>query len=721
MKKRVCLIMMVLIMLIGCFAGTASAGTDYDYVTGNSSWRLPIPKCYEVKKVVNNLTPLEGVKQTVFKNPQDIFIDDYDNIYIVDTGLNRVVKMNSSFETVAVYTNDGNPEKATNFKAPQGVFVDADGDLYVADTGNARIVHLAPDGALVEIFTNPESDLVGENSFTPTKLVVSDNGYMYVVRGETIMAIDGNNEFRGLFGQTNIGYSLTEVLARIFLSEQQQLGQKKRLASSYINVELDEEGNIYATSYEREEGEIKVLNSIGNNIYRKYKTVGNSLVNPFTALKNKLFKSAVASNSFKFGEYFDEDNGYIEPIFNDICVDEDGIVTVVEDYTGKIYQYDQEGNMLVAFGGKGTRTGEFSKANSIAVDSKGDIYVVDGLNNNITVFEPTEFINLVHAATTAYNEGNYDGSYDIWMQVLEIHENYELAHAGIAKAYYKQGLFKEAMNESKQVGNRDIYTQAFEDMKYEILRNNFLLIVLIVIVIVVLVLLFFKYSMRAAKKAHWDYIDNKGKKMSIWNGIKYYYNCLFHPIDTMEGVRYNRDRINMFVPLIIMAAAYAVRIAYIYVVHYPLASIEVNDANAVLEAAKLFIVPITWIPASFAVTSISGGESKISQIYFTTMMGLFPYILINLPLMFASNIMSKQQASWYGVFQTIAYVWMAVIFFIALMVLNNYSFGKTIGSALITLFVMVVIWVVVLLAYVLSARVIQFVFELIREFKVTVL
>ena len=127
---------------------------------------------------------------------------------------------------------------------------------------------MSNDGTYIESFYNPEDELVGTTDFNPSKLVVSSTGLIYVVRGENIMAIDGNNGFRGLFGQTNIGYSLTDVLVRIFASDQQKLFHTRRTASSYVNVDLGDNGLIYATSMERIEGEIKVLNSIGNNIYR---------------------------------------------------------------------------------------------------------------------------------------------------------------------------------------------------------------------------------------------------------------------------------------------------------------------------------------------------------------------------------------------------------------------------------------------------------------------
>ena len=692
-----------------------AAGTD-NYVTGNDSYRQPVPQCYNVVKTVNNIGDFEDSKR-YFSNPQDIFIDKNDNIYIVDTGNRRIVKMNSNYETVGIYYG---PDKA--FKAPQGIFVDDDGDMYVADTENNRIVHMDPDGKLVEEFGNPESELNTGEIFEPSKLIVSKTGYIYVVRGENIMAIDGNGEFRGNYGQTNIGYSLSEVLLRMFASEEQRAFVAKRLASAYISVTLGDDGMIYATSMEREEGEIKKLNSVGNNIYRKYKTVGSSIRNPISDFINKnILKAVVAGNSFKFGEYFNDVGMYQEPYFVDICVDSEGLVTVLERLNSRVYQYDQDGNMLVAFGGRGSKVGTFGRLAAIDVDSKGNLLILDAANANIQVFEPTEFIQLVHEATSSYNNGDYANSYDLWRKVLATDENYDLAHVGIARTYYKQGEYQLSMEESQLVGNRDVYTMAFDEYKFVVLRKYFVQILLIAAAIIALVVILLRLFVKYAKKGYWNYLERKDKKMGVGSGIMYSLYTLLHPIDTLEGIRYNRSRINMAVPFIIFAAAFVVRMAYLYIVHFPLASIELEDVNPVFEAVKLWIVPISWIPASFMATSISGGESKIKEITFTSALSLVPFIVINTPLMFLSNILSKSQASWYGVFSTLAYLGMFLILLLAMMILNNYTLRKTLGMMFVSAFMMLVIWLVALLCYILTGRAIQFIIGIIEEFRLNFL
>lgn len=692
-----------------------AAGTD-SYVTADSSYRQPVPTAYNVVKTINNIGDYDDDKK-FFKNPLDVFIDKNDYIYIVDTDNHRVVKMNSKYETVNIFYG---PDKA--FKNPSGIFVDDDGDMYVADTNNNRIVHMDPEGKFIEEFTNPESDLETGSTFTPTKLIVSETGYIYVVRGENIMSIDGYGAFRGYYGQTNIGYNLAEALMRIFASEEQKRFITKRLASSYINLTLGDDGMIYATSMDREEGEIKQLNSIGTNIYRKYKTVGNSISNPITDFINKkVLKSVVAGQKFRFGEYFNDDGMYMEPIFADICVDSQGIVTVIEQLNGKIYQYDQAGNMLVAFGGLAAREGTFQRPSAIDVDSEGKLYALDRSNANLQVFEPTEFIQLIHEATNSYNAGEYTESYELWRKVLAIDENYDLAHAGIARTYYKQQEYKLSMQEAELVRNRDIYTMAFDEYKYEVLRSNFLPIVLLACLIIAAVVVIIKLFLKYAKKGYWSYLENKDKKMGVGQGLMYSLYTLIHPIDTLEGIRYNRTRINMAVPFIIFIAAFAVRIAYLYIVHFPLASIELEDVNPLFEAVKLWIVPITWIPASFMATSISGGESKMKEIFFTSSLSLVPFIVINAPLMFLSNILSKSQQSWYGVFSALAYIGLFLILFMSMMILNNYTLGKTIGMMFVSAFMMLVIWLVLLLCYILTGRMIQFVIAIIEEFRLNFL
>jgi uncharacterized protein (TIGR03437 family) len=87
--------------------------------------------------------------------PRGVAVDDGGNIFIADTGNNRIrqVTADGVIHTIAGqdsngFTGDGGPSQAAQLDAPGGLFMDGSGALYVADTNNNRIRRLVPDSTL---------------------------------------------------------------------------------------------------------------------------------------------------------------------------------------------------------------------------------------------------------------------------------------------------------------------------------------------------------------------------------------------------------------------------------------------------------------------------------------------------------------------------------------------------------------------------------------------
>jgi large repetitive protein len=100
--------------------------------------------------------------------PSGIAIDGAGNLYIADTGDNRIREINASTGIITTVagtgaigsSGDGGAATAAELNQPQGVSVDASGNLYIADTNNHRIreVKIAT-GIITTVagdgFTNP--------------------------------------------------------------------------------------------------------------------------------------------------------------------------------------------------------------------------------------------------------------------------------------------------------------------------------------------------------------------------------------------------------------------------------------------------------------------------------------------------------------------------------------------------------------------------------------
>lgn len=710
MKKiyKIMAIFMIIMFIFSLWINITSAASS-DYIIDDGE-HIPIPETYILKNIIYNIKNT-GEEEENLKTPSDLFINDKGFLFIVDTGNNRIIKVNKKGEMITVFKEaNGNP-----FNSPKGFFDDGQGNLYVADTMNHRIVHLNDKGEFIKELIKPESSLLRDTfTFDPTKICVSPTGFIYVLKGENLLILDSYNNFRGYMGQTDIGFNFVDVLLRIFASEEQKRVIRKRTAASYINITMDDKGMIYAVSLDYETGEIKKLNSVGKNIYRQYMTLQESM--NLLSL-DFLAQMQVENRSFFFGERTYDGSKQIMPVFKDIAVDENGIVTVVEEKTGKIYQYDQEGNHLATFGGKGDLKGNLSIPEAIEVDENGCIYVLDQELECIQVFEPTNFIKKVHQAVNLYANGEYNEAYNEWKKVLEIHQNYPLAHLGLAKALFKQKKWAESMEEYRQANDREGYSKAFVKYRYEVLRNKFPIILLILILIVVIFVSMLKFINKLSAEGIECFYMGNVKQYRIIDQFKLSFAIVAHPMETLEFVNLNRDSMSIFPGIVILGVLFLVRIFYIFTVHFPLAEIDARDTNVILEAVKLLLPVITWVIASFAITSISEGESKLKDIFIASSYCMIPYILVNFPLAILSNVLSREELTLYAFILNATKIWILILFFIQVKKINNYSFGKTVLISVISVLTMALIWAVALTAYALSGRLFQFVVGIIIEIR----
>lgn len=472
MMKNALVITLALVMsMASCM--TAFANTT-NFIMDTDGEMLPIPETYTVEKSIKNLG-----NYGAFSKAEDIFYKD-NFLYIADTGNNRVLKMTTDGAVKLEITSVG----GVALNGPKGVFVDNSGQIWIADTGNLRIVVVDSEGKDVKILYKPDSEVLNESvTFDIEKLVVNDMGYIFALKGAYMMKMNSKNEFLNYMGAMNVDFSLTRLLIRTFGTKAQQESTEKVEPTAYNNFCIGADGNIYGVLSDGTSGQIRRLNSVGENTYPE-KDYG-----------------------FMF---FEQGSLYpTEPTFKDIAVDKNGIVTVIDKNTGLIYQYDTEGNLLTTFGGKGSRKGMFDVPVSIVVDEAGRLYVLDNNANNIQVFAPTSFIDLVHEAIILQAGGYYEESKSYWEDVLDIDSNYSLAHKAIGKILFKEGKYKESMDHYKQADDTEGYSNSFSENRHNFFRDYFFLLIVIILVAVIIIGKVFVTIKRKADK--WSFnIEMRG-------------------------------------------------------------------------------------------------------------------------------------------------------------------------------------------------------------------
>ena len=124
---------------------------------------------------------------SVLSGPMGLAMDGVTNLYIADTGNNRIIKVHQFGATAVntvVYVSNITTFGGTKLSGPTGLAVDAAQNLYIADTGNNRVVEYSATGVASVISTGsvtlnaPYSVAV----YPSGQLVVSDktNGVVFV-------------------------------------------------------------------------------------------------------------------------------------------------------------------------------------------------------------------------------------------------------------------------------------------------------------------------------------------------------------------------------------------------------------------------------------------------------------------------------------------------------------------------------------------------------------
>ena len=151
-------------------AGAASAYQTYTYSIDGEA--LYSPDAYSPESAITY--SMMGLTSTL-NDPRDLVTDKDGNVYIADTGNNRIVLLDRYYKykgEISTFINgQGNNDK---LDAPQGVFV-TDDSIWICDTKNARLVEFAKkDMSFKRIVDAPESQLFDESSkYTPVAMAMN--------------------------------------------------------------------------------------------------------------------------------------------------------------------------------------------------------------------------------------------------------------------------------------------------------------------------------------------------------------------------------------------------------------------------------------------------------------------------------------------------------------------------------------------------------------------
>lgn len=491
------------------FALTAFASEPYDSYNYDF-WNDPVPAqaAYKVNNTYTGKTVgLERLRdpedelfisenvKTSFSGAKDIFYEKtLEEFWIADTQNSRIIRLDKNMQLVGCYMGvDKSETSVTKFNNPNGVFVEVEenGDviMYVGDTQNSRILKCkVVDGLQCENLMEigmPDSAIFTSKSktFLPEKILVDAAGNIYAVctslnAGSAQFNYKG--EFQGFYGANRVEVTaeiIRKQIWRIFASDEQLKSMKSAAPTEYKNFDMDAEGFIYTCTEAANTttDAVKKLNAAGYNIWNN--DAGNEYV----------FGDIVTGGTWDAAT-----NTTYSTRLNDIDIDDNGFINILDYSTGRVFVYDEFCSLVTIFGTKSSTSdqkGSFNGPNAVET-AFGNVYVVDGIKNDITVYSTTLYGSYLKQAVLLYDEGRYIDAEPYWQEVLDRNGTCSFALLGLGKAALNKGEYKKAMEYFKDCYAQASYDRAFKYYREQWLQDNFVLVFLVVVLAIVGIFVF---------------------------------------------------------------------------------------------------------------------------------------------------------------------------------------------------------------------------------------
>jgi len=143
---------------------------------------------------VRRIAPNGLVSTVIATTAAGLALDASGNVYVSDTGRHSVERIDPQGQVTVLagtgtpgFGGDGGPAAAAQINGPSGLAVDAQGNVYVADTGNNRIRVIGTDGVIRTVAGNGAADFDGDGGpalsaalNTPMGLAVDASGNLFV-------------------------------------------------------------------------------------------------------------------------------------------------------------------------------------------------------------------------------------------------------------------------------------------------------------------------------------------------------------------------------------------------------------------------------------------------------------------------------------------------------------------------------------------------------------
>ena len=668
MRRRIQLFLIVLVVASTMFGilAVASPATSYTW-TYNAKGRWT--------KTQDAYLPERTLIELGLSEPEDLFVDDQDRLYIADTGNSRIVRYDiHENEIIDIIEYEG-------MKTPKGVFVTGDGNIYVADAKASAIHRFDEEGNWMESFERPTDIAFGDTPFNPVRIAVDSKKNMYII-GEGVLNgiihLSNRGEFLGYFASNKVTLNPLQQLQDVFFTDEQMDNLGSRVPLTMTNVYVDDENIVYSTTMGQE----------ASQHLAKHNTAGK---NVFTELEGA--------------------DDYI-----DLYVDYKGIIYAAS-LDGNIGIFSPDGEFIHVFGAfmvEEDISGLFTELGSIAVDSEGTIWAADSSTSYIQSFVPTAYAHLIYDALEAFKQGRYEEAEDLWLSVLQKNQMLRLAHSGIGKVYLYTQRYEEAMVHLKIANSKYYYSQAYWEVRNIWLQAHLATIIIGLIILGVVTSILKRLDRRMGIFKGFRRFKKAIRKHKLMDDFLFMGDFVKHPInafyDLRIGLKGSYLSATIWIGLFLVAYVHSsFGRGFLYT------PVPLEDLDFTAMILGFFAIGGLFILTNYLIASIQDGDGGIGDLYKMVAYAIGPMLFGIVLVTGLSYILSYNEEFLIELIEVVAPIWSLVLLILGLQETHTYTTREAIKSIIISIAFMLIIAIVILIVMLMGEQVMDFFEIIIRE------
>jgi hypothetical protein len=192
------------------------------------------------------------------------------------------------------------------------------------------------------------------------------------------------------------------------------------------------------------------------------------------------------------------------------------------------------------------------------------------------------------------------------------------------------------------------------------------------------------------------YLTDKEWWRHLGKTLKYSLYVSTHPLDGFWDLTHEK-RGSIAAANVIVFAAVLVEILRLTLTSFQFVKINMENFNAIIVLMRILLPIFLWTVANWSLTTLMDGKGRMGDIYMAISYALMPSVIINTIMIILSQVITFEEGAVYWLLSGLSLLWTGLLILAGMMMVHDYSIGKTVLSSLLTVVgmgVMVFIFVI---------------------------